>query len=353
MNTQKSPSSSADSSVPSFNQRKIWLPIVLGLGVIVWLFGREFDLASLQQISFTWHSVLCILLAFVCIFCRDFGLIWRFRAMTDNRLSWRQAFHVHILSEFTSAVTPSAVGGSALVVFFLNKEGVSAARSTTIMFANLILDELFFVVCMPILFVLLPISDIFNSTSAISGTIATLFWIVYAIITAWTLFLFVVLFYKSSWLKPLARLLCRIPFFRRRQHHIDAYFEQLTSASADIRRKPKHFWVVAFGATVLSWMARFLVVNALFMAFTSVSNHLVVFARQVLLWVVMIVSPTPGGSGLSEFAFKEYYSDLALSSSAILLIILIWRFISYYLYLFIGAVVIPRWLSSARKSTAE
>ncbi len=139
-------------------------------------------------------------------------------------------------------------------------------------------------------------------------------------------------------------MLFRIPFFRRWQSKIDKFSYQLLDASADFKNKSFRFWTVTFAATVLSWSSRFLVVNALFMAFTTLGDHLVIFARQILLWLVMIASPTPGGSGLSEYAFKEYYSDIPLGSGPILVITLIWRVVSYYLYLLLGAIVIPRWI---------
>jgi uncharacterized membrane protein YbhN (UPF0104 family) len=63
----------------------------------------------------------------------------------------------------------------------------------------------------------------------------------------------------------------------------------------------------------------------------------------------------PGGSGLSEFAFKEYYNDIALGSGPILVITLIWRMISYYLYLFMGVFVLPKWISKSfpKQQTAQ
>lgn len=88
-------------------------------------------LPGVQSGTFQWHS---FLLAFgrriaTCrtfMFGRDGGLMWRFRFITDRELTWRQAFRVNMLCEFTSAVTPSAVGGSSLIVLFLNKEGINA-----------------------------------------------------------------------------------------------------------------------------------------------------------------------------------------------------------------------------------
>jgi uncharacterized protein (TIRG00374 family) len=56
------------------------------------------------------------------------------------------------------------------------------------------------------------------------------------------------------------------------------------------------------------------------------------------------VSPTPGGSGAAEWAFSELLSDL--TSSAVLLagMAVLWRLISYFPYLLIGSIILPRWL---------
>ena len=66
-----------------------------------------------------------------------------------------------------------------------------------------------------------------------------------------------------------------------------------------------------------------------------------VFGRQFVVWVVLMVSPTPGGSGVSEWLFTNYYGDLVGSLSAALLIAMLWRILSYYIYLVTGACLAP------------
>lgn len=328
----------------SFSITKILIPIAIGMLVISWLFVREFSTGTLKTIPFSWSSVLFILLAILLMFGRDFGLIWRFRMLSDKRLSWLQSFNIHILNEFTSAVTPSAVGGSALVVLFLNKEGISVGRSTAIMITNLLLDELFFVILCPVIFLLVPLTELFNVTTLISATIGVIFWSVYGVLLVWTSILFIGLFLRPDYIVGFFDLIFRIPFLKRWHYKISAFSVSLLHASNEISSQPFYFWIKAFALTSLSWISRFLVVNALFLAFTTINNHFVIFGRQLMLWIVMVVSLTPGASGLTEIAFREYYSDLLLGSSSILLIILIWRILTYYLYLFIGILIIPKWI---------
>lgn len=337
-----------------FNISQILIPLGIGFIVIAWLFLSEFDPHTFKDVKFNLTSVGYIFLAFLFMFGRDFGMIWRFRLMAEKDLSWKQAFNINVLNEFTSAVTPSAVGGSSLVVLFLSKEGINVGRSTAIMISNLFLDQLFFILLCPVIFLLVPVKELFNATSIVTATIGVVFWSVYGVLVLWGLILYIGLFRRPDLIAKFVQLIFKLPFLRKWQSQIEMFAENMVNSSHEISKKSIGFWVKAFGTTALSWSSRFLVVNALFMAFTPINNHLIIFGRQMLLWIVMVVSPTPGGSGLSEFAFKEYYNDIALGSGPILVITVIWRIISYYLYLLLGFLVIPAWITkSFSKSTHE
>ena len=65
-----------------------------------------------------------------------------------------------------------------------------------------------------------------------------------------------------------------------------------------------------------------------------------------MIWVVLMVSPTPGGSGLSEWLFSEYYGDIVPTVGMALVLAICWRIISYYIYLAIGASIVPSWLKN-------
>jgi uncharacterized protein (TIRG00374 family) len=88
-----------------------------------------------------------------------------------------------------------------------------------------------------------------------------------------------------------------------------------------------------------------LVANALILAFFTVSDHFLLFARQLVISNMLLLSPTPGGSGIAEVLFKTYLGDFIPIGGAITIILaLIWRLISYYPYLIAGAIIVPRWL---------
>lgn len=339
-----------------FSAWKVVLPVLIGVGVVVWMFLRDAEKENLAEvwrsIHFDARSILCIILAFFCMWGRDFGLTWRFRALTDRQLKWKSAFEVDFLCEFTSCVTPSAVGGSSLGMVFLNSKGIEFGRATTLMMTTLFLDELFFVVFCPIFILLTPSGEIFASgTQDFSHGIRLTFWIVYSIIFAWTFILFTGIIWKPMWIRRFLNKVTSWKLLRRWQGKADQLGDNMVATSKELRTKPFRFWLEVFGGTSLSWISRYLVVNALFLGFVpSADPHQwVILAREFVLWVVLMVSPTPGGSGLSEWLFSEYYGDLVTTAGMALILAIFWRIISYYVYLGIGAVIIPGWLKNSFK----
>ena len=327
---------------------QILLPAVIGMIVISIMFVKEMNMSALRSISFNMSSFGFFLIACSLMLIRDVTMAKRFMHITHNQLSPGQALNIHLLSEFTSAVTPAAIGGSSLVVLFLKKEGLNSGKSTTIMFINLFLDELFFIIACPLVFLFLPLHLLFNSSSIIVASFAYVFSGLYVARLIWTAILYIGIFHKPQWIKGLFTVLFRIPFLSRFQQKANSLTSNLMEASQEFGKQGFLFWAKSMLLTCLSWTARFLVVNALFMIFQPKQiDHLVVFARQLVLWVYMVVSPTPGGSGLAEYSFKAYYSDIFNNPTQIIIITLLWRICSYYLYLLAGMFILPSWLKKS------
>ena len=118
------------------------------------------------------------------------------------------------------------------------------------------------------------------------------------------------------------------------------------TTSCEIKAQNKKWWAKAFISTSISWLSRYLLVNALFWGIYPIADQLIVFGRQFIVWAILMVSPTPGGSGVSEYLFTEYYGDIILNGSMVLILALLWRILSYYLYLLIGFFIMPSFISA-------
>lgn len=354
------PEASPRISKKTFATWKILLPVAIGLTVVILMFihdARKEDLTAVwHSINLTPRTVVFILIAFLCMFGRDFGLTWRFRTLTDRQLSWPKAWKVDMLCEFTSCVTPSAVGGSSLGMVFLWTQGISFGRATTLMMTTLFLDELFFVIACPLVALFTPASELFASgASSFSHGIKLTFWVIYGILFLWTSILFLGIIVRPLWIRSLLVKVCSLKFLRRFQKGASSLGDSMVATSAELKSKPFRFWIEVFLGTALSWTSRYLVVNALFLAFIPADDPYawIILARQLVIWVVLMVAPTPGGSGLSEWLFSEYYGDLVTTAGLALILAVFWRIISYYLYLAIGAAIVPSWLKNALEKIKE
>ena len=104
----------------------------------------------------------------------------------------------------------------------------------------------------------------------------------------------------------------------------------------------------SFLATFISWTARYWVINFLFLAFflehIGLREHFLIYARQLTMWIILLISPTPGGSGVAEYVFRDFLGDIIPNMQWAVPLAFLWRLISYYPYLLIGAIVLPKWL---------
>lgn len=311
----------------------------------------------LGNIDWTWQSAFWFFMALLCVVARDAGYMYRIRVLTDKALSWRKAFDTIVLWEFASALTPSIVGGSGVALFILNREGIRMGKSTAVVMVTALLDELFYITMVPIILLLIgtgqlfPVSlekEIFGVTFGTQG----IFWLGYFFIVALTTVIALAIFFRPRLFKYLLLQIFRLPFLKRWRYDIIALGNDIIITSRELKGKNKRFWIQALSATYFSWTARFILVNMLIMAVVPVMDHFLLYGRQLVMWVIMLISPTPGSSGLAEFAFTGFLADfipLGLAGG----LAFIWRLLTYYIYIFVGVIVLPRWLRRTRIESAR
>lgn len=310
-------------------------------------FKRMTATETLRTIDWGWESTGWILLAVLVTAFRDLGYIYRIRVLSDGYLSWRQSFNVTFLWEFASSLTPSVVGGSSIAMFIIGREGIALGRATAIVLVTALMDELFYIVMVPLVFLAVGMDNLFPAQldHAFWGLpIRTIFWIGYGFILLLVAIIFYSVFFRPRAFKFVLLRVFKLPFIKRWRPEVIKVGDDIATTSAELKGKRKRFWAKAFGATCFSWASRFLVINFIAAAFFSIDDHLLLYARQLIMWVILLISPTPGGSGIAEIAFAGFFRDLLPAVGYIGAIAIIWRVLSYYLYLIMGTVILPRWL---------
>lgn len=308
---------------------------------------KQSNILELIIKNWTWGSTLCLLIALFFAFMRDFMYMYRIRLLSDKQLSWKQSIQLIMLWEFGSAITPTIIGGSALALFIVPQEGIPAGRSTAIVMITTLLDELFYIVFAPLIILIVGINssfihnfdfDVFGSTFGVT----TVFFLGYGAMCLLTIFiLFAIFIYPKTFRRFLYNLSSK-RLFHKWSAKMKKMGDDIITSSIEFRGKSFWFWTKAYMSTIFSWTSRFWVVNFLILAFTPVGNHFLVYARQLVMWIILCISPTPGGSGIAEFAFPLFLNEfLPIGTSATLSVL--WRIYTYYPYLIIGFIVLPIW----------
>jgi uncharacterized protein (TIRG00374 family) len=333
-----------------FRPRQALWPVLLGLGVTFFLVFRSYDAHALDRIDWTGASTFWMAMAVLSVVVRDAAYMVRVRVLTGGELTWGRSFVVIMLWEFASALAPGIIGGGFLfAIFILTREGVDTGRSISLITFTSFLDGIFLAVMAPLAYWTVGAEGLFGIIEGEEGGATGIFisfWVVYTIIVLYKLFVAYALFIDPVWVKRALVGISNLRLLRRWKRSMVITGDQLITAAHGLKRMGWSFWLPALLATFVSWTARYSIVNCILHAFNDPGmpvNDLVVYGKQVVMGIIVLLSPTPGGSGLAEFIFHDFLGMLVPTGLAPMLAFL-WRGLSYYPYIAIGLILLPRWV---------
>lgn len=334
----------------SIRPSKIILPTIIGVFVVVFLVRRQVDLEELLNINWVGASYFWILAAILVYVGRHLLYSWRLRILSEEDFSWWKSIELVTILEFASSVSPTNFGGSAVAFFLLIQENISGARATAIVIYTIIADTLFFVITFPIIFLIFG-RNIFIPSAAISttwGGMGITLIIVWVVMAIYGLLLLYGLFIRPIHLKRLLSWFAGWKILGRSRERILKAAEDIDRSSYRIQQMPAWFHGKIALITLGAWILRFFTVTAILIALNpnmmqTLYDHIILLGRGEALYAVTAYSPTPGGSGVAEIVFGQFYSEYVTPGIAVIAAV-IWRTITYYPYLILGVIIIPNWI---------
>ena len=162
----------------SVRTSRIILPILIGLGVVFYLLYQQFNPEEFAKIEWSQHTLIWVIISFFLLVVRHIAYATRLRILTEGAFSWKKCVELIFIWEFSSAVSPTSVGGSAVAMVVLAQEKLPAAKTTTLVLYSAVLDTIFFIGVLPILFLFFGTNMIrpnMNNLSDIDGWAYTFF----------------------------------------------------------------------------------------------------------------------------------------------------------------------------------
>jgi uncharacterized membrane protein YbhN (UPF0104 family) len=327
-----------------FSARRIILPVLLGIGVLGYMLYTSYgpgQLDTLLQASPMWVGMALLLLL-----VRDLGYMYRIRYITDKVLSWKQSFNVIMLWEFASCALPSVVGGTTVVAYVLFKEKIALGKSIAQVMVTSMLDNLYFVLAVPLVLYFTKanvLPELVGLNETLRQSLAIAFFVSYLLIALYASLMFYALFINPKAVKASLLHLGQFRAFRRWQLPLFRHANELLIASQHLRNKKTIYWWHVGISTIFVWTARYMIIGFLIAAFAHLDlhDHLVIFSRNLIYKIVLFVSVTPGAAGIAEITFPAFFGSFLGGFTAI--VVLLYRVLTHYFYMVIGALVFPRW----------
>jgi len=247
-------------------------------------------------------------------------------SMAGHPISFPLSVRCTLASNFMAAITPSSAGGEPLRVKILADDGMSYGGATAVVISERLLDSIFFLTSLAIL---LMISGFFAGFGLKVGAIFLLFLLIF------------LAFLRQLIIRPqrIARLM---EWIKRRTGNraiilsIEREIWLFRDAGIQLAKETMRCLPVLAAMTAFIWLCDFLVPSALLAGMAQDSSILLSVTAQNILAIVGLLPLTPGASGVAELGMSYLYS--AFVSPALLLpLIVLWRLITYFLNIVVGA----------------
>lgn len=252
-----------------------------------------------------------------------------------------KTFSLQIMTFFFNAVTPFSTGGQPFQIYVLKKNKVPISDGTNIIMQESIIHQIAIIV---VGFITLTLNWIFKICE-IEGIVLSFLIIGFLVNVLVLGILFLISYSKKvnkSLIKWFINLLTVLRLVKNKQQlltKLNKTIEDFTNNSKILLKDKKRF-IKLIGINCIALFCLYVVPLTVLFSFGDYSSFDGITAIVLVSFVSIISSyiPLPGGMGGQEYLFIllfGFYVNKPLLSSLMLL----WRFITYYLPMIIGAII--------------
>lgn len=288
-----------------------------------------------------WKRSPGLLIALVVSFLRIWFNAAKIRYLSEYEFGWMAAFRIILVWDFTSAITPSSIGGAPVATYVMTKENVNLGKATAIMLFSLLLDMMFFVTMITVLVIAgFYLNIVPNDVGWVGEGVMFL---IYGALLTYAIFLAYALLVNPAILKKTVNVIFRLPLLRRYRDKMTKEAENLEQTSHELRKKPLSFLLKSYGLGSLSWLCRMALPTIVVLSFLP-ADVVLSFLRSIAMNLAGLFMPTPGGSGGLEGLFAIFQGPLMTKKGFIAISVFMWRFISYYISIGVGMMALTWYL---------
>ncbi|WP_099975071.1 lysylphosphatidylglycerol synthase transmembrane domain-containing protein [Lactobacillus terrae] len=323
----------------------LFVMLFVGFGIFWWE-ARKIDFASLlvilKNLNYFWLlvAVLSMLISFG---VEALVLHTLLKKEEDRKFSWWEMFRIPLIQALFNAITPFSSGGQPAQLVGLMQSKIEGARATSVLLMKFIIFQT--IVLINFIFaMMISFQSVAKHFSGLASLI--LFGMVIHLVTI--TFLLMVMYYYQFTKHFVSGTLKVTLFFlkpekknriiKRSLRSIDDFYQESL-----ILKKEKKKVIKASLLTFIQLFFYYLVVYFVLLALhINNANFVDVIVMQIMIVMITSIFPIPGGTGGAEVSFKALFSTFIPSRPSLILGMFLWRFITYYLGMFLGIIGISK-----------
>ena len=276
-------------------------------------------------------------------------LYWLFRSLSifeftkkfNSKFDFFSSFKITMSTIFFDGITPFSSGGQPFQVYYLKKHGVNLVDGANIAIQNFIVYQISLV----FLGIVAITSNYFLKIFPSNGLLQKLVTLGFIINLLVTVGLFSIAFLKkfNKFISKLViGLLTKLKIVKNKEEKIEKfnkYISQFNKGAKELT-KNKTLFIKGIMYNLVALCCYYAVPVIVLFAMGDYTSYNLLLSIITSAYVMLIGSfvPIPGGTGGLEYGFIAFFGNF-LQGGKLTAVMLIWRFITYYLGIIFGAVM--------------
>lgn len=252
----------------------------------------------------------------------------------------KKSFRMGLETNFFHAITPFATGGQPYEIYRLNKDGISIINAANISIQNFIIYQTALVLLGIFAVTYNYIFKLYPDITLLKNLVLIGFIINFLVIVV----LFSITYFKKGnkvVINFIINILSKLKIIKNKEEKINQFEKYLSDfndgAKILLKNKKKFIMLILLQLLSLSllYLVPYFIIKGVGLNI-SIVNVIVTSAYVMLIGAFV---PIPGGTGGLEYGFISFYGNF-ITGPKINAIMLIWRFVTYYFGMILGAIIL-------------
>ena len=304
-----------------------------------WYIFKDQDLNELKNVVLDankWYVLLGFILMFLSYTMESINIRCLLISLGEKKFSIFRAFKYTSIGAFFSAITPGSTGGQPAEIYYMTKDGIKATNGTLTMLMELCA----FQICSILLSI---ICGIINPDFLKDGIVW--FYILGIVVNGLVLTGMLMAMFSKKMTKKFINLVIKsmkkvkVKNMDKKEARLNEGINQYIESAKYIKENK-----MVFVKSILRVFVQVVLFHSIpYFIYRSFGlndlSYLKLFSMQAILYTTVAAIPVPGSIGVSETLFMKLYG-IAFSTTLISGAMLLFRFVSFYIYIIIFSVIV-------------